>query len=783
MLLIQGRNINFGRLAQAFAVGLVVLSVVFLVACSGGQDPPATEGPEPTAAVAVVAADSQPTQELARQGTTSTGAGVVEASLSNPPVKVVTSANFVGDWARIVGGDRAEVFAMLPPGQDPHSYSPGGRDVAKVADADVVFTVGLNLEDQWLYDLLRNASTDETGLIALGESVDPIEFSGPDPHGHHGDDHGEMMTDDDHGEATIMGRLLIGDGEDGKVSLIDLETGHVDQDRFDLGSRAGRIYPTRNGRYAIAVSSDANTAHLFDGGIFMEPHGDHFDLVETPTQQLEIDLAGDRPVHLYVGEEWATIFYDGSGDVVLINEHELGEQEDNYVPVRMNAGPQHGAAVPLEGDLFAVSIQHPDYSQNPEEYRSPIGAEIRDLDGNVLYGVEGCDSLHGDAGNGHMAVFGCVGGALAIEAHDGEYDHVFVPAPDGAPDDFRLTTVWGYHGLDHFFALGSEVGLYMVEPEEEEMELLIPATENLRPIQAQLGHGGETLLVVMSDGELRMYDAHDLDLLASSDGLLTTPVETGFWARPHLATAPGAIFVTDSVGGRVLQLDAHDLTEVGHWDVSGSPTKIAFVGIMGGEAGHQDEHSQDGHSQDEHGHEGHDHGLLDPHFWFDPVRVKIAVNEIAAQLSTLDPDSASVYYRNAIDYGKQLDELHAWIQEQVDMVPPERRLLVTSHDTFAYFAKAYGFEVVGFVIPSLAPDLEPSADHIAGLIEVVREHNVPAVFGETTVNERLARTVARETGVELVQLYTGSMGVEGSGADTYLGMVRTNVERIVDALK
>ena len=80
--------------------------------------------------------------------------------------------------------------------------------------------------------------------------------------------------------------------------------------------------------------------------------------------------------------------------------------------LRFNAGPQHGAAVPLEGDLFAVSIQHPDYSRNPEEYRLPIGAEIRDLDGNVLYRAEGCDSLHGDAGNGHMAVFGCVGGAL-----------------------------------------------------------------------------------------------------------------------------------------------------------------------------------------------------------------------------------------------------------------------------------------------------------------------------------------------------------------------------------
>ena len=789
MSLIQGRAKDFGRLAQALAIGILLCCGAFLTACTGDQEAQAAEEPRPTAVVAAAPANSQPTQEAARPRAASTVAAPAGSSPSNPPVNVVTTTNFVGDWARIVGGEQAEVLALLPPGQDPHSFSPGGRDVAKVADADVLFTVGLSLEAFWLHDLLHNASADESKLIALGELVDPIESSGPDPHGHHGDDHGGMMTDEDHGESAVMGRLLIGDGEEGKVSVIDLETGEVDQDHFDLGSRAGRIYATRNGRYAIAVSSDANAAHLFDGGIFMEPHGDHFDLVETPAQQLEIDLAGDRPVHLYVGEEWATIFYDGSGEVVLINEHELGEQGSDYVPPRFNAGPQHGAAVPLEDDLFAVSLKHPDYPANPDA-RNPIGAEIRDVSGSILYTAHGCPDLHGDAGNGHQALFGCTGGALAVEAHDGEYSHAFVAAPEGSPEDFRLTSVWGYPGLDHFFALGSGVGLYMVDPEEGLMEQMIPAVEGLRPLQVSLTFDGEALLVVMSDGELRMYDAHDLDLLASSAGLLTTPVEAGFWARPHLATAPGAVFVTDSVGGRVLQLDAHDLTEAGHWDVSGSPTKIAFVGIIGGdhdEHGHDehghDEHSEGEHGHDEHGHEGHDHGPLDPHFWFDPIRVKIAVNEIAAELSALDPENASLYSRNATDYGEQLDELHAWIQEEVDMVPPERRLLVTSHDSLSYFAKAYGFEIVGLVIPSLGTDLEPSAEHIAEVVEVVREHGVPAVFGETTVSERLAQAVARETGAELVQLYSGSMGAEGSGADTYLGMVRTNVERIVEALK
>jgi len=117
------------------------------------------------------------------------------------------------------------------------------------------------------------------------------------------------------------------------------------------------------------------------------------------------------------------------------------------------------------------------------------------------------------------------------------------------------------------------------------------------------------------------------------------------------------------------------------------------------------------------------------------------------------------------------------------VVEPGRRLLVTSHDSLSYFAVVYGFEVVGLVIPSLATHVEPSAEHIADVVEEVREHDIPAVFGETTVSEKLAQTIASETGAELVRLYSGSLGPEGSGADTYLGMVRTNVERIVEALK
>ena len=751
---------------------ILVLLLILAAACGDGD---ATE--TPSAATDAPATGTTTAQTPAAQPAAATGAPAIRAPASTAvpaataapaeKLNVVATSNIVADWIREVGQDRVEVHALLPADADPHTYQPGARDVTRIADADLVFSIGLSLEEGWLNELIENAAQDADALVTLGDTVDPIQFV-------------ELMEHhDEEGDEELLGRLFIGDGETGALSIIDLEHGDVEQDAFDMGSRAGRIYSTRSGRFAIAVSGDANTAHVFDGGIYLEPHGDHFDLVEVAPSQLGIDLSGDSPSHLYVGGEWAGIFYDGSGDVVLINEHELEEEDDSYVPVRFNAGAQHGGLVVLEDDLFAVTMQHPDYASDPGEYRLPVGADIRDVSGNILYSAPGCDGLHGDAGNGHMAVFGCRGGVLAVEAHDGDFEHVFIAGPAGSPEDFRITSVWGYPGSDHFYGLGSAVGLYEIDPEGGEMEQLIPASEALRPIQVAISHDGEALLVAMSDGELRMYDAHDGDLVATNSEALTTPVETGSWGRPHFATAPGAIFVTDSVGGAVLQLDDHDLEEVAHWDVAGTPVKIAFVGILG----QTEDHEEHGHDEHEDEGDGHDHGELDPHFWFDPLRVKQAVNSIAAELSTVDPEGQTFYRDNAAAYARELDDLHDWISQQVSVLHEEDRLLVTSHDSFQYFAQRYGFEVVGAIFP-ITTETEPTAQDLAGLIETIEHEGATAVFTERSHSDRLARRIAEETGAELIGgLYTGSLGEPGGEAGTYLDLMRYNTTAIVEALR
>ncbi len=385
------------------------------------------------------------------------------------PIRVVTTTNFVADWVKNIGGDRVDVFSLLPPGSDPHSYQPGAKDVAQVAEADLVLTVGLGLESSWIQELLNNAAKDPSTVVELADAIDPIEFS--EIHQEDGHDH------DEHGH--------------------DEES----EDEHD--------------------------------------HDDH--------------------------------------------DHDK-ESED-----------EHGH----------------DEHDHDEESEDEHDHDEHDHD----------------------------------EESEDEHDHDEHDHDEESEDE---------HGHD--------------EDEDE--------------------HG------------------HD-----------------------------------------------HD----------------------------EDEHGHD-EDEDEHGHDGHDHGQFDPHFWFDPIRVKRAVTDISSRLAVLDPDGADAYRSSAASYNAKLDELHAWTQAQVDQVPQDHRLLVTSHDSMGYFANLYGFEVVG-VILSTTTEVEPSPADLAELSHKIEDLGVSAVFGETTVSERLAISLASESGVEVVRLYSGSLGDEGSGAETYIDMVRTNVESIVSALK
>ena len=261
------------------------------------------------------------------------------------------------------------------------------------------------------------------------------------------------------------------------------------------------------------------------------------------------------------------------------------------------------------------------------------------------------------------------------------------------------------------------------------------------------------------------------------------------YADPH-TYSPGAQDIARVSGADLVVVIGLSVEEASLEKLMGrairNPDSIVALGqfvdpLESGDTGADHSHAGGGEAHD-HGPEAHEHGPLDPHFWMDPVRVKLAVDVIAENLSRADPDGSDFYSANAAAYNQELDDLHAWISEEVQAVPDGRRLLVTAHSSFQYFAVRYGFEVVGTVFP-LSTEREPSAQEIVELIEAIEHAGAPAVFTEAAIPARLSERVADETGVTLVGgLHTGSL-TEGGNSDTYLEMMRVNTEVIVEALQ
>lgn len=174
---------------------------------------------------------------------------------------------------------------------------------------------------------------------------------------------------------------------------------------------------------------------------------------------------------------------------------------------------------------------------------------------------------------------------------------------------------------------------------------------------------------------------------------------------------------------------------------------------------------------------------LDPHVWFDPNNVIKWTETINQTLSRLDPDHADIYADNAKNYQTGLEKLNQWIEDQVALVPPNNRNLVTDHRTFGYFADRFGFTQKGVVFPGFSTLTEPSAQERASLEKTIWEFHIPAIFVGTTVNPNLVNQITNDTNTKLVFLYTDSLSQPGGEADTYLKMMRYNVIAIINALK
>jgi ABC-type Zn uptake system ZnuABC Zn-binding protein ZnuA len=204
---------------------------------------------------------------------------------------------------------------------------------------------------------------------------------------------------------------------------------------------------------------------------------------------------------------------------------------------------------------------------------------------------------------------------------------------------------------------------------------------------------------------------------------------------------------------------------------------LEHVDALEGEDGHGDETHAD------ESHDDHDHDGADPHVWFDPARVSAAIPDLADFLiEQLDLDPTEVE-ACAATYRDELDRTDATMTQTLDVVPPADRLLITNHDSLRYFANRFGFDVVATILEGNSTSSETSARHLAEVSELMADRGINAIFVDHGHAGSDAEAVAATVdGAEVVELFSGSLGEPGTGAETYLGFLTINAQRVADGL-
>ena len=177
----------------------------------------------------------------------------------------------------------------------------------------------------------------------------------------------------------------------------------------------------------------------------------------------------------------------------------------------------------------------------------------------------------------------------------------------------------------------------------------------------------------------------------------------------------------------------------------------------------------------------------DPHIWFDVALWMQTVEQVRDTLMAADPAHAADYEANAAAYLAELAALHAYVAEQAATIPAEQRVLVTAHDAFSYFGRAYGFEVLG--LQGISTASEAGTADVQRLAEVIATRRIPAVFVESSVpvrNIEAVQAAVRARDFDVViggRLFSDAMGDTGTPEGTYAGMVRYNIDTIVSSLR
>ena len=297
----------------------------------------------------------------------------------------------------------------------------------------------------------------------------------------------------------------------------------------------------------------------------------------------------------------------------------------------------------------------------------------------------------------------------------------------------------------------------------------------------------EVATLVGPDGDAHVFQPApaDAELVARADLLVVNGLGFEGWMdRLIQASGTGATVVTATEGLTPIAIgdaDAGQKAQAGHDHDHADHDGHEHDHDHASHDGHDHDHDHASHDGHDHDHAGHDHGPTDPHAWQDVASVILYVDNIERALTAADPEGAAVYQGNAAAYRAELEALDAEIRAALAAVPEDRRTIVTSHDSFAYFARAYG---LNFMSPQgVSTEAEASARDVAALITQIREQDISAVYVENIADPRLLEQIAAETGARIGdRLFSDSLSAPDGPAGSYVAMMRYNLAQLTQSL-
>lgn len=287
--------------------------------------------------------------------------------------------------------------------------------------------------------------------------------------------------------------------------------------------------------------------------------------------------------------------------------------------------------------------------------------------------------------------------------------------------------------------------------------------------------------IVRANGDTHAYQPTPTDAAGLSKAAIVFVNGAGFegWIE-RLVKASGykGPVVETTKGIELLESEHHDDDDHGKEEAHHKGEKHAK------HAKHDDhekgEHKSEGEKKAG-GHDHHHHGEHDPHAWHDPQKVITYVANIKDGLCKADAAGCEVYTRNADAYTKKLKALDAEIRKKFGAIAKGKRTIITSHDAFGYFSKAYGITIRA--PQGLSTESEASASDVAKLIDQIRKEGIRTVFVENVVDPRLIQQIARETGAKIGgKLFGDALSEPNEPAGTYLKMMRHNATLMAGAL-